>query len=257
MFEAWNGRLCDDAGGLMLWMSHPAWYSTVWQTYDYDFDVNGAYYGVRKAAEPIHVQADPVSGQVVAVNHTPRPVTGATVSARLYDLSGHPLSAERHGTVDVPASATADAFSVAWTDALPAFHLLRLRLRLTDRHGEVLSENVYWRYRKPEDMQALNKAAQTRVAADVTDTDLSGGRHGLTARVGNRGASVAALVRLSLVDARRGDRVLPTLYSDNYLWLLPGESRTVTLSWPAGALPSKRPKLRLDGYNVPRTTAQP
>ncbi|SNS18922.1 Glycosyl hydrolases family 2, sugar binding domain [Actinacidiphila glaucinigra] len=255
MFEAWNGRLWEDASGLMLWMSHPAWYSTVWQTYDYDFDVNGAYYGVRKASEPVHVQADPVSGKVVAVNHTPRALKGVTVTARLLDLSGRPLSAERRGTVDVAASEKADAFTVAWTDDLPDFHLLRLRL--ADRQGEVLSENVYWRYRKPEHMQALNKAARTRVSADVTDTDLSGDRHGLTARVSNRGSSVAALVRLSLLDSRSGDRVLPTLYSDNYLWLLPGESRTVTLSWPAGALPSKRPKLRVDGYNVPAVTAQP
>ncbi|MDX3094594.1 discoidin domain-containing protein [Streptomyces sp. ME19-03-3] len=255
MFEAWNGRLWDDASGLMLWMSHPAWYSTVWQTYDYDFDVNGAYYGVRKAAEPVHVQADPVSGKVLAVNHTPRVLKGAKVSARLLDLSGRPLSAERHGTVDVAASAKADAFTVAWTDDLPDFHLLRLRL--TDRDGEVLSENVYWRYRRPEHMQALNKAARTRVSADVTDTDLTGDRHGLTARLSNRGSSVAALVRLSLLDSRSGDRVLPTLYSDNYLWLLPGESRTVTLSWPAGALSSKRPKLRVDGYNVPQVTAHP
>ncbi len=32
MFEAWNAHLWDDASGLMLWMSHPAWHSTVWQT---------------------------------------------------------------------------------------------------------------------------------------------------------------------------------------------------------------------------------
>ncbi|MEU2587044.1 glycoside hydrolase family 2 protein [Streptomyces avermitilis] len=50
-----------------------------------------------------------------------------------------------------------------------------------------------------------------------------------------------------------GARVLPTLYSDNYVWLLPDESRTVTLSWAADALPSGRPALRVEGYNVPRT----
>ncbi len=49
MFEAWNAHLWDNASGLMLWMSHPAWHSTVWQTYDYDFDVNGTYYGARSA----------------------------------------------------------------------------------------------------------------------------------------------------------------------------------------------------------------
>ncbi len=63
MFEAWNAKLWDDATGLMLWMSHPTWYSTVWQTYDYDFDVNSAYYGARKANEALHVQADPRDGR--------------------------------------------------------------------------------------------------------------------------------------------------------------------------------------------------
>jgi len=62
------------------------------------------------------------------------------------------------------------------------------------------------------------------------------------------------MVRVSLRDGK-GDRVLPTLYGDNYLWLLPGESRTVTLSWPASALRSGRPVVRVEGYNVPAATA--
>lgn len=73
-------------------MSHPAWYSTVWQTYDYGFDVNGACYGARKAAEPVHVQAGPVDGRVVAVNHTPRTIDGAVVVARWYDKTGRQVT---------------------------------------------------------------------------------------------------------------------------------------------------------------------
>ncbi|GGI95883.1 hypothetical protein GCM10010121_002910 [Streptomyces brasiliensis] len=253
MFEAWNARLWQDASGLLLWMSHPAWYSTVWQTYDYDFDVNGAYYGARKAGEQVHVQTGPEDGRVIAVNHTPDRIAGATVSARYYDVSGRQVAPEQRQKLDLAPSATTEAFTAGWTDALPDFHLLRLRL--TDARGALLSENTYWRYRDPYAMQALNKAQQTRVSVDITDTDGTGSRHELTARVTNRGSSVAAMVRLSLLDAKTGDRVLPTLYSDNYLWLLPGESRTVTASWPAGALAS-RPKLRLEGYNVPRATAQ-
>jgi hypothetical protein len=61
------------------------------------------------------------------------------------------------------------------------------------------------------------------------------------------------MVRLSLLDGGTGARVLPALSSDNYLWLLPGESRTVTLSWPSSALRAgHRPRLQVDGYNVPR-----
>ncbi|GHG99785.1 discoidin domain-containing protein [Streptomyces lanatus] len=245
MFEAWNARLWDDASGLMLWMSHPAWYSTVWQNYDYDFDVNGAYYGVRKASEPVHVQAHPVSGQVIAVNHTPRRISGATLTAHRYDLSGRALGPEQRATVDVAASSTAPAFTAGWTDELPDFHLLRLRL--VDARGELLAENTYWRYREPAHMRALNEVGRTRVSAEITDRD----RTGLTVRLRNRGTTVAAMVRVSLLDAKSGHRVLPTLYGDNYLWLLPGESRTLALSWPATSLASGRPAVRVEGHNVP------
>ncbi|WP_089107590.1 discoidin domain-containing protein [Streptomyces hyaluromycini] len=247
MFEAWNARLWDDASGLMLWMSHPAWYSTVWQTYDYDFDVNGAYYGARKAAEPLHVQADPVDGRVIAVNHTPRPVGGATVTARRYDLTGRQVAPERSATVDIAPSAATTAFTAPVEDGLPDLHLLRLRL--TDARGTLLSENTYWRYRSPEAMQALSRMERTRISVGPTRTE----RHTTTTRVTNRGPAVAAMLRVSLHDARSGDRVLPTLYSDNYLWLLPGESRTITATWPAD-LPVTRPSLRVEGYNVPRAT---
>jgi hypothetical protein len=42
------------------------------------------------------------------------------------------------------------------------------------------------------------------------------------------------MVRLSLRD-RAGERVLPALYSDNYFWLLPGESRSITVTTPSSA----------------------
>ena len=254
MFEAWNAHLWKDASGLMLWMSHPAWHSTVWQTYDYDFDVNGTYYGARSACEPLHVQADPVKGEVIAVNHTARALRGAMVRAHAYDLSGRAVGTARSARVDVASAATAPAFTAAWTDDLPDLHLLRLTLE--DGSGRVLSRNTYWRYRTPAAMRALNGARQVKLSASVGGITRSGSRRGLTATVRNRGSAVAAMVRLSLLDAKSGERVLPALYSQNYLWLLPGESQTVTLSWPAEALPSGRPLLRTEGYNTLRTEAR-
>ncbi|MEW2521582.1 discoidin domain-containing protein [Actinacidiphila alni] len=254
MFEAWNAHLWQDASGLMLWMSHPAWHSTVWQTYDYDFDVNGTYYGARTACEPLHVQADPDKWQVIAVNHTPHPVTGARVTAAYYDLDGRRIVPEQRKLVNIAPSSTATAFTADKMDGLPAFHLLRLRLE--DPLGHVLSENTYWRYRAPEDMRALSKAKQVRISTDLGRVTRSGDRASVTATVRNRGDAVAAMVRLSLLDAHSGDRVLPTLYSDNYLWLLPGESREITVSYPASALPLHRPALRTEAYNSPATTTR-
>ena len=45
-----------NASGVMVWMSQSAYPSFVWQTYDYYYDLNGAYWGVKKACEPVHIQ---------------------------------------------------------------------------------------------------------------------------------------------------------------------------------------------------------
>ncbi|WP_433340059.1 discoidin domain-containing protein [Streptomyces sp. CA-253872] len=233
MFEAWNAHLWEDATGLMLWMSHPAWHSTVWQTYDYDFDVNGTYYGARSACEPVHVQADPEKGEVLALNHTGKALKDVRVEARLYALDGRQLGRTRSTRLDVPAAAKARAFTSEFTAGLPELHLLRLTLSTSG--GRVLSENTYWRHRTPEAMRAIGGLPDARLTLTALGRTRKGDREEVRVRVGNRGHAVAAMTRLSLREERGGERVLPTLYSDNYLWLLPGETRTVTLSWPRAA----------------------
>jgi hypothetical protein len=246
MFEAWNTKLWNDASGLMLWMSHPAWHSTVWQTYDYDLDVNGMYHGARKGCEPLHAQASQVDWSTVVVNHTAAPVKGARLTAMLYGLDGTALAAPQTANVDLAPSASVSSFTVAWPDTLPSMHLLRLELR--DTRGGLLSDNTYWRYRRDQDMQRLNGLAQARVTIQVT------GRGGgpLTAVVRNEGPVVAAMVRLSLRDPNTGNRVLPAYFSDNYLWLLPGEQRKIPVDWPTGGEHGVRPLVVVEGYNVPR-----
>jgi hypothetical protein len=157
--------------------------------------------------------------------------------------------------VDVASAATAKAFTAGWTDDLPDLHLLRLTLE--DGKGRVLSRNTYWRYRNPAALQALTVAQETKLSGTITHLSRSGARHELTATIGNRGPGVAAMVRVSLLDDTSGHRVLPTLYSHNYLWLLPGEAQTVTLSWPGSALPSGRPVLKLEAYNSRASMARP
>ncbi|MEV0068563.1 discoidin domain-containing protein [Amycolatopsis sp. NPDC050768] len=244
IFEAWNSKLWNDATGVLLWMSHPAWHSTVWQTYDYDLDVNGSYYGSRKGCESRHVQADLTTWQVRAINHTPDAMSGMTVTAQLHGLDGKPLGAAQTQKVDVaPISGTA-AFTVPFGADLPALHLLRLTM--TDSHGAVVSENTYWRYQADTSMRALNQLGRTQLSTSLR----SAGKDGYTATIRNTGKTVAAMVRLSLRENNGKDRVLPTIYGDNYFWLLPGESRTVTVA-PRRSV--KSPRLSVEAYNVPAT----
>ncbi|MEU8329325.1 discoidin domain-containing protein [Micromonospora sp. NPDC048839] len=245
MFEAWNANLWQDATGLLLWMSHPAWHSTVWQTYDYDLDVNGAYYGARKGCEPLHVQADPGTWQVRVVNHTAAPLTGVTATARRYDLSGRSLGSPQRQQVDVARSATTPAFVLAAPDG-GGLHLVRLELR--DSRDRLLTENTYWRYDKAEQMRALNGLPSTRLSTSSGMVRVVHGRNTVTTTVRNQGRAVAALVRLGVRD-KRGDRVLPARFDDNYFWLLPGESRQVEVSWPARPGLAREVTVTAQAYN--------
>ncbi|RKR74795.1 discoidin domain-containing protein [Frondihabitans australicus] len=248
MFEAWNANLWKDASGLLLWMSHPTWYSTVWQTYDYDLDVNGAYYGSRIGCEPLHIQADPVNWRVVAVNHTRTSRTGVTLTATLYDLTGKKLDTPITQKVEIAASNTTTAFTVPTTPGAPALHLVRLAM--TDSHGRLLSQNTYWRYTDASDMTALTSLPSTRLAISAGRQSRSGDSIETTVTVTNRGKTVAPMTRLSVLN-RWNRRILPATYGDNYLWLLPGESRQVSVSWPADAGSAR---LSVDAYNASTVT---
>ncbi|WP_439659009.1 hypothetical protein ACSHWB_42625 [Lentzea sp. HUAS TT2] len=159
-------------------MSHPAWYSTVWQTYDYDLDVNGTYFGAKKACEPHQVQASSDSWRVTVLNHTNSILRGR-VEATVHSLSRTVLSTQS-ADVEVGPSARSGLFEVS-PHASP-LHLVRLRLSDGDR--------------------------------------------------------------------RTGARAMPTIYSDNHLWLLPGESREVTLSWHKRALTSEKPRVTVEAHNA-------
>lgn len=93
---------------------------------------------------PLHVQADPATWQVFAVNHTALRVCDATLTALVYDPFGAQLDhIEQRGLTIAPLSA-APGFIVAWPGYFPRAHLLSLRLHETD--GTLLSEANCWRY---------------------------------------------------------------------------------------------------------------
>ena len=113
MYEAWNDKMWNDAAGLLIWMSHPAYPSFVWQTYDYYYDPTGAYWGAKKACEPLHIQWNASNNSIKAVNTTAKDLKGATAKATIYDLNGKEVTVYgQTKQVDVAASDIAEAFTL-------------------------------------------------------------------------------------------------------------------------------------------------
>ncbi|TFF35474.1 discoidin domain-containing protein [Mucilaginibacter psychrotolerans] len=92
MFEGWQDAMGEDASGLMTWMSQSAYPSLVWQTYDYYYDLTGAYWGAKKACEPLHIQWNPLTNAVKIINTTRADADGLRASADVYNMDGSKVS---------------------------------------------------------------------------------------------------------------------------------------------------------------------
>jgi len=118
MFEGWQDHIWEDASGIMTWMSQSAYPSLVWQTYDYYYDLTGAFWGAKKACEPLHIQWNPATNSVKVINTSGQDAYGLTAECRVYNLNGEP--AQRYAmvkTMDAPANSAAHCYTIPF-DAL-------------------------------------------------------------------------------------------------------------------------------------------
>jgi Exo-beta-D-glucosaminidase Ig-fold domain len=125
-----------------------------------------------------------------------------------------------------------------------------IRLLLKDEKGNLLSDNFYWRSNQLFDYTALNTLppAKLKVSSRLT---LAGDKDLITATVTNpvRAKGIAFAVRVQALRAVDGERILPALQDDNYFTLLPGESRTVEISFDPILLKGGGYRLMVEPYN--------
>ncbi|MBR1869958.1 MAG: beta-glycosidase, partial [Bacteroidales bacterium] len=231
--------------GLLLWMSHPAWPSMVWQTYDYYFEPTAAYFGCKKACEPVHILYNPVKKTVEAVNYRGGDLGGLEARAEILGLDGKALCSGEC-RLDLPEDSTAECFPVDVPSE--AGEVWFLRLKLLDADGRPVSENFYWQGREEGDYKALLKVGKAKVGASADWKD-SGECFEATVRLENNSRRPAMMLRLKATDPSTGDLVLPVFYSDNYFFLMPGEKKQVTVRVRKEDCASA-PRLRIEGFNV-------
>ena len=66
----------------------------------------------------------------------------------------------------------------------------------------------------------------------------------------NTSAQPALMVRVKAVREKSGDRILPAIYSDNYVALMPGERRTIRTELEDADTRGERPRMVVEGFNV-------
>jgi len=129
---------------------------------------------------------------------------------------------------------------------------LFLSLRLVNVKQEIVSDNFYWLPDSTGTYSGLQHMGKAKPAvsisrSSVTNSGTTQSRLTVTLRNPANGP-VAFFNRVSLVDAKTKQRLLPVFYSDNYFSVLPGESKTVTLDFTPQK--GETPMVSVRGFNV-------
>jgi exo-1,4-beta-D-glucosaminidase len=267
MFEAYSRNKYVRSTGVIQWMLNNAWPSMFWHLFDYSLDAGGNYFGAKKACEPLHIQYSYDDHSIVVVNSTYQAAASLTAVAHVYDLQMKEvfsqqtrLDAEADNSfraLTIPDSVFAGSSPVWWID-----------LTLKNAAGATVSRNFYWvparltqfdwtktNYThtpalQHEELSSLLALPKAQVAARAERRPGSA----IEVRLQNPSATLAFQV-VAAVRTASGGLIAPVLWSDNYIELMPGESRVLTAELPHDA-PTDAVVL-VSGWNVAEQTLHP
>ncbi len=244
--------------GFVDWMLTSGWFSLHWQTFDWYLRPSAAYFGVKKSGEPFHISWDyGFQNNVTVTNDYYQTFTDLIATA---DVLNFDLTNQYHNSVKLtadPASSNV-AFTIPTLSGLTMTYFVKLKLQ--DSKGKVLSDNFYWYSTTPDLVKGICKwyyctadqfadltALQKKLPMVTVNHADTVGTNSVTTTVTNSNSHLAFLIRLRVTSG--GNEVLPVFWSDNYISLLPGESRTETATFNPGTLPSGS-KVQVDGFNI-------
>jgi hypothetical protein len=230
-------------------MSQSAYPSMIWQTYDYYYDLTGAYFGAKTACEPVHIQWNPATNSVKIINNKPYDITGLTAEASVYNMDGQIVPGYSiKKQINVSATSATEAFEAFEKSAdLPKLSQVHfLKLKLFDVNSKLLSENFYWIGNTYLDYTGLNKMPSVGSSLSVSRPVISIAKNGINKLlkyviVNNSKTTAAFGIRTQLLN-NAGAQLLPALYNDGYFSLMQGEIKTLEVEID--------PKLLNGGYKL-------
>jgi len=247
MFEAVNHRLWDITSGFTQWKINSAWPDVQWQIFDWFLKPMVSYYFIKRANEPVHIQLGLSEPTVTVVNHSLEARSGLRVRARVLDPAMRVLF-EKQATVEAAADAYREVFELPQLPEPPPVYFVRLDL--SDSGGKPVSDNLYWfPAKKGGSMQALRSLPPVKLQATCKLED-RGAEKVARVSVSNPTSQLAFFVQLALTQGRGGAEILPVLWNDNYLSLLPGESRELVTTFAAKDATNGQATLEVGGWNV-------
>ncbi len=271
MYEAY-ARNKYDALGITTWKYDAAWPAVLtWQYVDWYLNVGGAYYGAKKACEPLHVQYSYDDQSVYVVNSFYEDFDNLQVTAKVYHFGLDEVYSDS-AVVFVSADGKTEAFKIDFPDNLSKTFFINLKLY--NNTGEEVSDNFYWLSTSPDiqgskeevriennwdllkadpesyaDFTDLNKLPKVKIDVGY-EVEQDGSESTVKVKLINAGSHLAFQVHLALMKGEGGDEISPVYWDENYINLLPGESRDISARYLKNDQDNSEIYLKIDGWNV-------
>lgn len=261
MLEAFGANK-HNATGVIQWMYNSAWPKFWWQLYDYYLNPNGAFYGARKACEPLHILYNYGDRSVSVVNNLPGEQKGLSAEIRVLDFGlSEKFSRKIHFSIG--DDSVKSLLTLPQLDGISGTYFLILKL--IGKKG-VISENFYCLSSKEDVLDDEKANWYVTPAKDYADfselnslpdvkLDIKYGfkkqeQEEITVELKNPSDKLAFMVYLRVVNEGTDESVLPVFWDDNYFSILPGEKKIVRGFFNPENLKGRKPALSVSGWNI-------
>lgn len=258
--------------GLVQWQLNSAWPKLIWQLYDTYLQPNGSFYGVKKACNPLHAIYRYGFDDIYLANEDLQTAKNLTVKIRIFDINSKEIFADQWQG-EIPSNISKFIYKLPEIKNLTAVYFLDLRI--FNQENKEVDNSIYWLSQKKDvldyeaskklewpfytptsqfaDYTALDRLPKVKMEYqyDYTKDDQFGK---IKLAVKNPSEAIAFFNFMDVIDPQTQLPILPIYWDDNYVTLLPGESRTYEAKFFLSDFKGEKPVLEIRGWNVDKTT---
>lgn len=263
MFEAFVVKRNSGATGVVQWMLNSAWPEMVWQLYDWYLNPNGAYFGTKAANKPLNLIYN-YGDKNIYMSNSLLEDKSLIAQIQLYDIQSKKIIDERI-PLTVKAESVENIFSL--TDfAVPSdVYFLSMRIFDSSNPENEIANSFYWLSAKEDKPDFENSEwfytptkefASYLQLKDLSQVEVNSkwsiasqdDKKAATVTLTNNSDKIAFFIEMRVAD-KNDQTVLPVIWSDNYITLLPNESRTYEAIFKSDNV-NDNLTVKLKGFNV-------
>ena len=263
MYEAFAVNKFNSTG-VIQWMLNSAWPEMFWQLYDWYLLPNAAFYGTQNACEPLNIIYNYLDKGIYITNENFEDKTGLKAEVKVLNVNSE-IIYKTEFKVIAEENSSRKILDFPELENLSTVYFLDLKLK--DNSGKTVVDNFYWLstkkdicdYEKSEwfitpnseyaDFKQIRKLKKVKISSsfDIKETP---NNFEFVVTLKNPSDKLAFFIEMSAVNKKTGMTILPVLWSDNYVSLLPDEEKVYTARVRKQGLTKNDIEFKLLGINI-------